>query len=82
MKAHERICGAAYPPETLKVMFEAFDDAWTEVGPSMGTASTTVEMARESLADIMLSLAKTQPIESEGLRNAAVAAFRAMYRIR
>ena len=76
MKARELIGGASYPPETLRVIFEAFDDAWTEVGPSMGADPGAIEMGRLSLATIVLSLAKTCPIEREGLRSSAVSAFR------
>lgn len=76
MKARELIGGASYPPETLKVIFEAFDDAWTEVCPSMGADPGAIEMGRLSLATIVLSLAKTGPIEREGLRGSAVNAFR------
>jgi hypothetical protein len=81
MTARQRITNAAYRPETLKVMYQAFDDAWAEVTPSIGADPGSVEMARLSLADIMLGLAKTQPIEREGLKSAAVAAFRRMHRI-
>jgi hypothetical protein len=76
MKARELIGGASYPPETLRVIFEAFDDAWTEVGPSVGADRGAIETGRLSLATIVLSLAKTGPIERESLRRSAVGAFR------
>jgi hypothetical protein len=51
-------------------------DAWGEVVESVGTAPNAVETTRLSLAEIVLSLAKTQPIERACLKDAAVRAFR------
>lgn len=82
MKARQLIGGAAYPPDALRVIYEAFDDAWGEVGPSMGTEPSEVEKARLSLATIVLSLAKTGAIEREKLRIAAVNAFRFKHRLK
>jgi hypothetical protein len=82
MKARQLIGGASYPPETLTVIFDAFDDAWAEVGPSMGSEPSAVEMGRLSLATIVLSLAKAGPIEREGLKTSAVSAFRFKHRLK
>jgi hypothetical protein len=82
MKARQLIGGAAYPPEKLQVIFQAFDDAWAEVGPNMGTEADAIESARLSLATIVLSLAKVGRIEREELRGAAVAAFRFKHRLK
>jgi hypothetical protein len=37
MKARQLIGGAAFPPDVLKVIFEAFDDAWLEVAGDVST---------------------------------------------
>src|SRR5262245_27563318 len=76
MKARHLIGGAAFPPDTLTIIFQAFDDAWAEVGPSMGTDPSRIEMARLSLATIVLSLAKAGPIERDGLKRSALDAYR------
>jgi hypothetical protein len=81
MRARQLIGGAAYPPDVLRVIFEAFDDAWTEVGPGVGSEPGAVESARSDLATILLSLAKGGPIDRGVLRNAAVGAFRFKHRI-
>jgi hypothetical protein len=65
----------------LKVIFEAFDDAWGEVGTDVSGRVDAIEAARLSLADIVLSLAKTGPIERAGLKSAAVDAFRLKHRL-
>jgi hypothetical protein len=76
MRARALIGGAAYPPDVLKVLYEAFDDAWAEVGPGIGPDATAVESARLSLASIVLSLAAAGPVERQGLTLSAVSAFR------
>jgi hypothetical protein len=81
MKARRLIGGAEFPPEVLKVVFGAFDDAWAVVGPSISNRPEAVEAARLSLAEIVLSLAKSDPIEREALKDAAVRAFCAKHRV-
>jgi hypothetical protein len=76
MKARQLIGGAAYPPDALKVIFTAFDDAWTEVAPTVSGRATAIEAARLSLAEIVLGLAKAGPVERDALKDAAVSAFR------
>ena len=34
MKARQHIAGAAYSPDELRIICEAFDDAWAEVTPT------------------------------------------------
>lgn len=81
MKARRLIGGAAYPPDVLKVIFQAFDDAWAEVCPSISVRPASIEAAKSSLAEIVLSLAKTGPIERDALKNSAVNAFRLKHRL-
>jgi len=73
--------GAAFPPDALKVIFQAFDDAWDEVAADVSVRASAIEAARLSLATIVLRLAAKGPIERVGLRTAAVDAFRLKYRI-
>ena len=80
MKARQLIGGAAFPPDELKVIFEAFDDAWEEVAADVATDPGAIETARISLATIVLSLANSNPIERDGLKAAAVDAFRLKHR--
>jgi hypothetical protein len=82
MKARQLIGGASFPPDVLQVVFEAFDDAWTEVSAGVGKDPGAVEAARLSLATIILSLARTDPIDREGLKAAAVDSFRLKHRLK
>jgi hypothetical protein len=79
--ARQLLGGAAFGPDQLKVIFEAFDDAWDEVAADVSTRASAVEAARLSLAAIVLSLARAGPIERAGLKAAAVDAFRRKHRV-
>jgi hypothetical protein len=65
----------------LQVVFAAFDDAWAVVAPRIGQEPALVEQARLSLATIVLSLARTKPIERDALKASAVDAFRLKHRL-
>jgi hypothetical protein len=51
MKARQLIGGSAFPPDELKVIFEAFDDAWAEVAACWAERAATLLglMRRSSL---------------------------------
>jgi hypothetical protein len=76
MKARLLIGGAAFPPDELKVIFNAFDRAWNELAPGVGNDAGAIDTARVSLATIVLSLANARPIDPVALASAAVDAFR------
>jgi len=73
---------ASFAPDVLKVIFEAFDDAWAEVAPEVSGRASAIEAARLSLATIVLSLAKAGPVERLALKTAAIAAFRSQRGVR
>jgi len=81
VKARQFIAGAAFPPDDLKVIFEAFDDAWDEVSPNVSARASAIEAARLSLATIVLNLARAGPIERSALKTAAIDAFRVKHRL-
>jgi hypothetical protein len=82
VKVRHMIGGAAFAPDVLKVIFQAFDDAWAEVAPIISGRASAVEAARLSLATIVLSLANRSPVERTALKTAAVDAFRAKHGVR
>ena len=67
MKARKLIEGAGFPPDDLKVIFEAFDDAWNEVASGVGSDAGAIDTARVSLATIVLSFANARPIDRMAL---------------
>jgi hypothetical protein len=81
MKPRQLIGGAAFPPDVLKVIYQAFDDAWADVAPDVSGRASAVESARLSLATIVLNLAAVGAIERAALKSAAVDAFRFKRRI-
>jgi hypothetical protein len=81
MDARQLIGGAAFPPDVLKVLYDAFDDAWTEAAPDVSGDATVVEAARLSLAEIVLDVARSGPIDRDRIKAGAVDAFRAKHRL-
>jgi hypothetical protein len=55
MEARKLIDGAAFGPETLKVMCQAFDAAWSNIAGNFG--EDQVSSARMKLANIILAIA-------------------------
>ena len=64
MKARTLIQEASYSPEQLKVLGKAFDDAWTQIAPTISKRPEAVESARLKLASAILSAAKGLPARS------------------
>jgi hypothetical protein len=81
MRARQTIGGAAFPPDVLKVLLDAFEDAWAELAPEVSSDPTVVEAARLSLAEIVLDIAKPGAIDRDRIKAAAVDAFRTKHRI-
>jgi hypothetical protein len=76
MKARYVIGNAVFGPDVLKVVFKAFDDAWEEVRPSVSMRSISLEAARLSLANIVLSMATEDSRDPDQLKTEAVRIFR------
>ena len=70
MKARKLIEGATYGPETLKVIGNAFDDAWSEIGSQFD--GLQAQSARLKLALAVLSAAREDSRDPDELKNAAL----------
>jgi hypothetical protein len=66
------IDGASYGPEALKVIGQAFDEAWRDIAGNFGDDSPDVERARNRLARAILSLAHDDTRDVSALRRAAL----------
>jgi hypothetical protein len=77
MQARKLIEGASFGPETLKVVFEAFDQAWGALAPRYGADEPAIGAARIRLANIKLSLAREDSRDVAALRDAALERFEA-----
>jgi hypothetical protein len=74
MKAKQMIEGASYGPEALKVIGQAFDDAWVEIAANFGDKPSAIEAARLKLAHAILSIATHQSDDAAALKRAVLAA--------
>src|SRR5262245_54398137 len=68
MRARQLIDGAAFGPDTLKAIGQAFDAAWSEIASNYGNVPIGIDNARYRLASALLSVA------NEGCRDAEVEA--------
>jgi len=75
MKARQLIGKASYGPDELNVLFQAFDEAWEVVAPSVSGRAAAIESARLKLADIILGLAREGGRDAEQMKDAAIRIF-------
>jgi hypothetical protein len=81
MKAQQLIDSAAYGPETLKAMGQAFDEAWLTIAGNFNDPQS-IEAARLRLADALLSVAFEDSHDVEALKAGALEAMALDYRER
>ena len=74
MEAWALIEDSAFGPETIKVIGQAFDEAWADIGGNYGDVLR--EGARFQLARAMLSIARDGNLDVATLKNAAIEAMR------
>jgi hypothetical protein len=74
MQARQLIENAAYGPETLTVLFQAFDAAWEDIACNYGNNPSAVEAARTNLATIILGMACEGRGDPVAIKNAALQA--------
>jgi hypothetical protein len=82
MKARQLIDGASYGPETLKVMGQAFDEAWHAIAGNFGDNPRDIEEARLRLAHALLSVASEDSLDVEAPKTGALEAMALGYRER
>jgi len=80
MKARRLIDGAAFGPETLKALGEAFDQAWAQIAGNFGDTPLQVENARLRLAEALLSIATEGSMDVAALKAGALQAMALDYR--
>jgi hypothetical protein len=73
MMARQLIDGASYGPDTLKIIGEAFDEAWLTIAGNYG-GSASIEAARLRLANAMLSVASEDSRDVDALKRGALEA--------
>ena len=63
---------ASYGPDRLKVLGNAFDQAWYAFACNVGEAPAEIDCARTTLANVILSLSCSEIIDAESIKNAAL----------
>ena len=74
MRARKLINGSHLDPDTLRVVFEAFDQAWETIAP-IYSKPEDIEVARLKLAEAVLSLAQNGATEVAVLKEGALAVY-------
>jgi hypothetical protein len=80
VKARQLIDGAVFGPDALKVICQAYDDAWRTIEGNFGDDPRDVEMARLKPANAVLSVASENGRDMEALKNGALQAMALDYR--
>jgi hypothetical protein len=82
MKALKLIEGAAYGPQALKVIGQAFDEAWEAIAGNFSSDPNVISAARMNLAKAILSVANYDSRDAAALKRAALDILRRRFRIR
>jgi hypothetical protein len=75
MQARRLILGSAFEPDALKMLGEAFDEAWASIASSYGEDASAIEAARLRLAGIMIELARDRQLGPDQLKRTALRLF-------
>ena len=76
------IDAAAYGPDALKALGQAFDEAWASIAGNFGDDPSDIERARLKLATALLSVASEDSRDVEALKKAALQVMALGYRRR
>jgi hypothetical protein len=68
MEARKLLEGASYGPEMLKIMGQAFDQAWEDIAPTFGNDAADREKGRLRLASAILAVTKDGNQDAELLK--------------
>jgi hypothetical protein len=79
MKARQLIDSAAFGPEVLRAIGQAFDEVWAEIAVTFGDDPAKVEAARLMLATTLLSIASEDSRDVDVLKKAAMQGMRLAY---
>jgi len=81
MKARQIVASGSFGPETLKVAYQAFDEAWQSVAGYFGNDPVTIEAARVKLANAILAVCHEDSRDFRALKTVALAILARHYRL-
>jgi hypothetical protein len=79
-RARQLVGGASYAPDTLKIIFSAFDGAWESIAGNFGDDPLAIEAARLKLASIILSFPHNEIRTAQQIKNASLQIMALAYR--
>jgi hypothetical protein len=79
MRARALIDGAAFGPDALRAIGQAFDMAWAEIASDFAGDPVVTEGARLTLANAILSVASEDSRDVDILKNAVLQAMARKY---
>ena len=72
MDRRQLISERSYGPETLKVLYQAFDEAWETIATNVSDDPQLVETARLKLANTILSFPIDAVTDAEQIKNSSL----------
>jgi hypothetical protein len=72
MRARQLIDGAAFGPDALKAIGEAFDAAWSEIAGNFSNDPVEIDNARYRLANALITVASVDSRDVEVLKRGAL----------
>jgi len=82
MRARRLIETSTFNPKTLHLLFQAFDEAWSEIAGHFNNEPKEIEQARLRLAHAVLIVAREDSEDPERLKNDALQVMALAYRHR
>jgi hypothetical protein len=82
MRARQLIAAAAFAPQIVRAMEQAFDQAWSEIAGNFGDSPSEIQSARLNLARAMLSVASETGTDVATLKASALQTLALSYRAR
>ena len=76
MEPYQILAQGVVSPERIHVYFDAFDAAWAELGPEIGSDPTEAAKAQEMLARVILTFNQYTCVDRDWIKDAALAILR------
>jgi len=72
MRAKQLIESASYGPEALKIVCQAFDEAWHSIAGNFGDDPSSIDAARMKLATIIPGFPHDEIRDAEQIKNSSL----------
>lgn len=76
MEPYQILAKGVVSPDRIHVYFDAFDAAWAELGPEIGSDPEATATAQETLARVILTFNQYASVDRDWIKDAALAILR------